>query len=159
MRLEGSCHCGAVRFSLESAHPYPFNRCYCSICRKTQGGGGYAINLGGDYASLAIEGKEHLGVYHARDTRAPDGSSPLGRHFCKHCASNLWCYDSRWPDLVHPFASAIDTALPVPPEHVNLMTAYKAPWCEIEAGPQDKTFDEYPDESLAQWHQRLGLTR
>ena len=84
---------------------------------------------------------------------------PLGRHFCKHCASNLWCYDSRWPDLVHPFASAIDTALPVPPEHVNLMTAYKAPWCEIEAGPQDKTFDEYPDESLAQWHQRLGLTR
>ncbi|NWC98411.1 GFA family protein, partial [Pseudomonas sp. P7779] len=48
MQLEGSCHCGAVSFSLESAHPYPYQRCYCSICRKTQGGGGYAINLGGD---------------------------------------------------------------------------------------------------------------
>lgn len=25
MRLEGSCHCGAVTFRLESAHPYPCN--------------------------------------------------------------------------------------------------------------------------------------
>ncbi|MDF1749461.1 MAG: GFA family protein [Alphaproteobacteria bacterium] len=159
MKLEGSCHCGAVRFSLECAQPYPYNRCYCSICRKTQGGGGYAINLGGDYASLKVEGEENLSIYHTHDNRAPDGISPLGRHFCKHCGSSLWCYDSRWPDLVHPFASAIDTDLPVPPEHVHLMTAYKAPWCDIDAGPKDKVFDEYPDESLADWHERLGLTR
>ena len=46
MQLEGSCHCQAVRFSVESHEPYPFMRCYCSICRKTAGGGGYAINLG-----------------------------------------------------------------------------------------------------------------
>ncbi len=39
MLLEGSCHCGAVAFRLESAHPYPYNICYCSICRKTAGGG------------------------------------------------------------------------------------------------------------------------
>ncbi|MCP4010552.1 MAG: GFA family protein, partial [Proteobacteria bacterium] len=30
MLLKGSCHCGAVKFELESAHPYPFNLCYCS---------------------------------------------------------------------------------------------------------------------------------
>ncbi|MGI9046838.1 MAG: GFA family protein, partial [Burkholderiales bacterium] len=40
MKLEGSCHCGAVRFRVESAHLYPFMRCYCSICRKTAGAGG-----------------------------------------------------------------------------------------------------------------------
>ena len=51
MLLEGSCHCGAVRFKLRSAHPYPFNLCYCSICRKPAGGGGYAINLGAGYLS------------------------------------------------------------------------------------------------------------
>jgi hypothetical protein len=33
MLLKGSCHCGAVHFSVESEHPYPFNLCYCSICR------------------------------------------------------------------------------------------------------------------------------
>nr|WP_215729365.1 hypothetical protein [Pseudomonas sp. P42] len=30
------CHCGEVSFSLTSAHPYPYQRCYCSICRKIQ---------------------------------------------------------------------------------------------------------------------------
>ena len=53
MKLEGSCHCRAVRFSLDPQSPYPDMRCYCSICRKTGGGGGYAINLMGDAATQA----------------------------------------------------------------------------------------------------------
>ena len=40
MLLRGSCHCGAVAFTLKSTTPYPYMRCYCSICRKTGGGGG-----------------------------------------------------------------------------------------------------------------------
>ena len=158
MKLEGSCHCGSVRFTLESPHPYPYNRCYCSICRKTQGGGGYAVNLGGEFETLKVEGEEHLTVYQAQDDRSPDGISPLKRHFCSKCGSSLWCWDNRWPDLVHPFASAIDTPLPDPPELVHLMTDSKAPWCRVETGPDDKVFSEYPDESLAAWHERLNLT-
>ena len=65
MKLEGSCHCGGVRFLLESRHPYPFNHCYCSICRKTAGGG-YAINLGGEADSLSVTGEENLRIYQAR---------------------------------------------------------------------------------------------
>ena len=42
MLLEGSCHCGKVHYTVESHTPYPFNRCYCSTCRKLDGGGGYA---------------------------------------------------------------------------------------------------------------------
>lgn len=159
MKLEGSCHCKAVRFSLESAEPYPFMRCYCSICRKTAGGGGYAINLGGDARTLQVEGREHLSIYQARitndagETRISDGQ----RHFCKHCGSALWLWDPNWPELVHPHASAIDTDLPVPPESTHLMLASKASWVQPQLGPDDRCFDRYPDESLAQWHQRLGL--
>ena len=40
MLLEVSCHGGSVRFRVRSAHPYPFNLCYSSICRQTGGGGG-----------------------------------------------------------------------------------------------------------------------
>jgi hypothetical protein len=29
--------------------------CYCSICRKTQGGGGFAINIGARYDTLVID--------------------------------------------------------------------------------------------------------
>lgn len=155
MLLEGSCHCGSVRFQLQSSHPYPFNYCYCSICRKTAGGGGYAINLSGDYNSLEIDGKENISVYHARI----EGELSQGeRHFCKHCGSALWVYDARWPDLVHPHASAIDSELPKPPEKVHLMLSSKAYWVDVQTGPRDKLFDGYPEESIAQWHERLGLT-
>lgn len=45
MKLKGSCHCGAVKFEMESKTPQPFMHCYCTICRKTQGGGGCTINI------------------------------------------------------------------------------------------------------------------
>ncbi len=62
MLLEGSCHCGAVRFSVHSAHPQPFNLCYCSICRKTAGGG-FVINLGGDSETLETTGRDSITAY------------------------------------------------------------------------------------------------
>ena len=162
MKLEGSCHCGAVRFRLRSAHPYPYQRCYCSICRKTQGGGGYAINLGGEADSLRVSGRQHVSVYHAK-LREPGGGrarrSPAERHFCSRCGSALWLYDKRWPDLVHPFASAVDTPLPAAPRSTHIMLASKAPWVEVQAKRGDRRFDGYPDESIADWHERQGLAR
>jgi hypothetical protein len=155
MHLEGSCHCRAVRFTVEAPHPYPFNLCYCSICRKTAGGGGFAINLGADAATLKVEGEEHLRIYHAR--LAGLERSTAERAFCGTCGSALWLWDPAWPDLLHPHASAIDTPLPVPPERTHLMLASKAPWVEPCLGPADRTFDAYPDESLEAWHRRLGL--
>ena len=161
MKLEGSCHCQAVRFELHSSHPYPFNLCYCSICRKTGGGGGYAINLGGDYDTLKIQGKENIRIYQAmlRDTQESEAQkSPAQRSFCGVCGSALWVWDPRWPELVHPFASAIDTELPKPLERTHLMLQFKAPWVVPHVERQDKEFPLYPDESIAAWHDRLKLT-
>jgi len=161
MKLEGSCHCGAVRFSVESHTPYPFMRCYCSICRKTAGGGGYAINIMGEAPTLRVRGTRDIGIYQAR--LQVEGSkrrvrSPARRHFCAKCGSALWVADPRWPQWVYPFASAIDTPLPKPTEGVELMLNYAAPWAEIPAGPGHQHFGEYPEESIADWHARRGLT-
>lgn len=152
--IEGSCHCGAVRFSVTSHARHPYMRCYCSICRKTAGGGGYAINLSGDSDTLQVQGEEDLSVYQARI----DGAlSPARRHFCRKCGSALWLYDPRWPELVHPFASAIDTPLPVPPERVHIMLDSKASWVEVPEGPRERHFPDYPDDSIADWHKQRGL--
>jgi len=158
MRLEGSCHCGAVRFSLNSRTPVPYMRCYCSICRKTAGGGGYAINLGGDAATVEVTGDKNIGVYRVRCDNAEDGMSPARRHFCKHCGSALWVFDPRWPELIHPFASAIDTPLPAAPEHANIMLDSAANWAFVPEGPDEVAFPEYPDQSIADWHETRGLT-
>ena len=160
MKLDGSCHCGAVRFSVRSAHPYPYNYCYCSICRKTAGGGGFAINLGADYSTLDVQGKERINTYSANVMNNESGKfakSPAERSFCRMCGSALWVWDPRWPELVHPFASAIDSELPVPPQRTHLMVSSRASWVELREGKNDKTFAEYPDESIAEWHERLGL--
>ena len=160
MLLQGSCHCGCVTFTMESPHPCPFNLCYCSICRKTAGGGGYAINLGAENDSLKVAGREHITVYQTMLEDEKTGArkqSPAQRHFCSRCGTALWSWDPRWPELIHPFASAIDTALPIAPERTHLMLEFKAGWVEPCIGNDDLSFTGYPDESIAQWHARLGL--
>ena len=74
--LQGSCHCGAVRFTVESHTPVPYQvrrlrsscvrdshshqLCVCSICRKVGGVGG-SINLGAQAETLQItQGEEHI---------------------------------------------------------------------------------------------------
>ena len=161
MKLEGSCHCGSVRFSLQSDTPYPYNKCYCSICRKTAGGGGYAINIMGQAATLNVTGEINVSVYQAanndRGHYDDNGLSKARRHFCSSCGSALWVHGTDWPDYIYPFASAIDTPLPVSPENTHLMLDHKAPWVTIRAADHDIHFDRYPDTGIEDWHKQRGL--
>ena len=159
MLLEGSCHCGAVKFSVESTTPYPYMRCYCSICRKTAGGGGFAINIMADAPTLKVEGEQHIKVYRAilPDEQGAENPSEARRHFCKECGSSLYISDPRWPEWLYPFASAIDTGLPKPPETVHIMLEFAAAWAQPSRGPRDVHFPGYPDEAIVDWHDRHGL--
>ena len=158
MKLEGSCHCGKVHFSVESKAPYPFMRCYCSICRKT-GGGGYAINIMGEAATLKVKGKAAISIYRARLGSGKSKKTSTGRrHCCSHCGSALWVADPRWPEWVYPFASAIDSKLPLPPQHCNIMLDFAAPWSDIaKASRKNIAFARYPDEGILEWHKKRGL--
>jgi hypothetical protein len=143
-----------VGFEVTAYAPVPFMRCYCSICRKTAGGGGYAINLGAKTDTLKVTGGENITVFQA----TIDGEESLAeRRFCSKCGSALWVWDPSWPELVHPFASAIDTPLPEAPDRVHMMLGSKANWVPVEARPKDQRFDEYPVQSLEEWHRDHGL--
>jgi hypothetical protein len=160
MRIEGSCRCEAVRYTVASHTPYPYQLCYCSICRKTAGGGGFAINLMGDVSTLKVKGRRSVGIYRATICDDAGGNCAIStgeRNFCRKCATALWLFDPEWPDLMHPFASSVDTALPVPPVRTHLMLRYKPGWVVPVIGPNDLRFDLYPEESIEQWHKRLGL--
>ena len=155
LTLKGSCRCGAVRFAVESHSPHPYQRCYCTICRKTAGGGGYAINIMGVADTLEVDGREAIGVYRAEIDRGEVSEGE--RNFCNRCGTALWMFAPSWPDLIHPFASAIDSDLPVPPSRVHLMLDFKAPWVEVEEGEGDQLFDRYPEQSIEEWHRERGL--
>lgn len=155
MRLRGSCQCGKVAFRVDSDTPYPFMFCYCSICRKTTGA--VTCNIMGRRDTLQVTGRGHLRCHHAviraRGRRA--GRSSGERWFCALCGTHLYVLDDRWPEGVWPNAAAIDTPLPIPPEHVQIMLRYKPAWVPtVSDGPR---FQEYPRLSIAQWHIDRGL--
>lgn len=155
--LQGSCRCGAVRFGVQSHTPVPYQLCYCSICRKTAGGGGYAINLAAVAGSLTVEGGEALGTYRARYDDERCELSTGQRNFCTRCGTALWLYDPTWPELIHPFASAIDSPLPPAPARTHLILDFKPDWVPLQADPQDALFPRYPELSIEDWHRSRGL--
>jgi hypothetical protein len=83
--------------------------------------------------------------------------SPARRNFCAKCGSALWVFDPRWPEWIYPFASAIDTPLPKPPESIELMLNYAAPWADVPTGRGHLHYPEYPEESIADWHKKRRL--
>jgi hypothetical protein len=156
MRLEGSCQCGKVRFTVESDTVHPFMFCYCSICRKTTGA--LTSNIMGRRETLKVAGRRHLRRYHAiirapgRRPRVSEGE----RWFCRECGTHLYVLDDRWPEGVWPNAAAIDTELPEPPERVHIMLRFKPRWVPVcTPGPRHR---EYPPLSIAGWHEKHGLT-
>jgi hypothetical protein len=158
MKLKGSCHCRAVRFRLQSETPVPYMHCHCSICRKTGGSGGYGINIGGDAQSMKVSGEKNVARFHAfiREPGKRTKRSPAWRHFCKQCGSQLWLWDPRWPELIYPYASAIDTPLPKPPEVVEASLNSKAEWVDVPTGKGHVHCKTWPAESLRDWHVRHG---
>ena len=113
----------------------------------------------GDAATLKVRGKKHIGIYHAvlREPGQRPTRSKAGRRFCLKCGSPLWLWDPRWPELVHPHASAIDTPLPKPPEVVEAALDYAPSWVDVPRGKGHVHCGTWPSESLEEWHKRHGL--
>jgi hypothetical protein len=150
MQLSGSCFCGATSFSVETRTPYPYRRCYCARCRKTAGGTGAAANVLAQASTLRVIGAELITEY-----AAPDATRT---RFCSRCGSALYLTLDAAPDFVYPFASAIDTPLPEPPERVHVFTGEAPAWARPRATPQDLEVERNANESIEGWHRRHGLT-
>jgi hypothetical protein len=150
MQLAGSCFCGAVRFTVDSTTPYPYRRCYCARCRKTAGGTGAAANILAQASTMRVDGADALTEYAGPDTTRT--------RFCSVCGSALYLTIDAAPDFVYPFASAVDTPLPEPPERVHVFTAEAPAWARPPSSPDDYATERNTRESIADWHRRHGLT-
>jgi hypothetical protein len=47
--------------------------------------------------------------------------------------------------------------LPAPPAKVHLMLRYKPDWVKPDIGRKDQCFEEYPEQSIEDWHKSRGL--
>jgi len=114
------------------------------------------VNLGAHAKTLEIEGKENIAVYNAVMNRGTkkERRTTSERNFCSKCSAMLWLYDSDWPELLHPFSTAIDSPeLPEPEEMVCLMLDSKPAYVRLPEGNK-KVYDKYPSDSIEAWHKK-----
>ncbi len=67
----------------------------------------------------------------------------------------LWLWDESWPDLIHPFASAIDSDLPTPASMVCVRGDSKPAWVRWPEGPKS-VHQAFGKESIEGWHRKHG---
>jgi hypothetical protein len=87
MRIEGGCHCGAVRFLIAVEPPLEVLDCNCSICAKT--GFLHLIVPHADFTLLS--GTENLSSYRF-------GTGAAEHLFCKTCGIKSFYQPRSHPD-------------------------------------------------------------
>jgi hypothetical protein len=82
MKIEGSCHCGAVSFTAE-VDPDRVAVCHCADCQVLSGAPFRAV-VGASIESLVVNGqtKSYVKVAESGNRRA--------QVFCPECATPLW---------------------------------------------------------------------
>ena len=116
--LEGSCHCGAVRF--EVAEDFiSTSQCHCTTCKKLSGSIGTTNGRARTEWIRVLAGEDALTTYQ------PDEGS--AKTFCSKCGSNL--FGGGWSESEHSSVriSAIDTHYDRKPEAHTYVRSV-APW-------------------------------
>jgi hypothetical protein len=68
----------------------------------------------------------------------------------------LWLFDPSWPELIHPFASCVDTELTPPEEMLCVKADSKPAWVRWPEGKK-QIHENYGDDSIEGWHKKHNL--
>ncbi len=83
----GGCHCGAVRFEIETARRVEVQRCNCSVCAMT----GFLHLIVPSARFRLLSGEDHLSLYQFNTQTA--------RHlFCRRCGIKSYYVPRSNPD-------------------------------------------------------------
>lgn len=120
--LEGSCHCGRVRY--RAVAPFgEMTNCHCTDCRKSHGAAfATYIEVPRERFSY-VQGEGELHSFQAE--------SGLQRYFCRNCGSIIWNGSSNPPEAYWITAGTLDTPLDRKPD-AHIFIRSKVPWYDIK---------------------------
>ena len=129
--LDGSCCCGAVRYTLRG--PFgSFTHCHCVDCRKSSGAA-FASFLGVDRSRFAWR-------QGAEDVAGFTTETGTRREFCRRCGSTLTGTVGDEPENIYITAASLDTPLSVRPDY-HIFVRSKVPWLDVHDGlPQKREY-------------------
>jgi hypothetical protein len=100
VKIEGGCHCGAVRYVFDG-EPLFAGFCHCEACRKTSGSVGSPA-FGVNVADIKVTGEMH------RYTIVGGSGKNAHRDRCAKCGSLLYGLTDTWPDIMTLYAGTFD---------------------------------------------------
>lgn len=111
----GSCHCGAVAFTVRAPEAVEVERCNCSICRK----GGYLHLIVPKSRFTLHRGEDMLNCYQF--------NTGVARHFfCRHCGIKAFYIPRSNPDGVDVNVNCLDEM----PGHLDIVDFDGQDWEE-----------------------------
>lgn len=130
MKLEGGCHCGAVRYRMSKTVAH-HTLCHCADCRRCAGAPAVAWALVAD-TDIEITG----------ETRAYASSAHGRRHFCVACGTGLFYTNAQiFPGMTDVQSATLDDPAAIGLQ-AQIQLADRIAWMEgLETLPG---FDRYP---------------
>ncbi|GKT41383.1 putative glutathione-dependent formaldehyde-activating enzyme [Colletotrichum spaethianum] len=103
--INGSCLCGAVKYTVAGGHPLTV-LCHCNSCRKFTGSS-FGANSLVDRKNLIVQDPESkISVYRAQTA---DSGTSLARSFCSACGSSLFvAHEKDFPNQVAVTSGTMD---------------------------------------------------
>jgi len=98
MKHSGGCHCGKVRFEVETNSPMICQDCNCSICSKS----GFIHLIVPRSKFSLVEGEASLSTY-------TFGTKVAQHYFCKHCGIKPFYVPRSNPDGVDVNFNCLDS--------------------------------------------------
>lgn len=98
MIYSGSCHCQAIRFSVDAPETLEADYCNCSICSKS----GYLHLIVPLTKFKLLSGKDSITTY-------TFGSQVAKHTFCRHCGIKPFYYPRSNPDGIDVNVHCLDT--------------------------------------------------
>lgn len=126
--LNGSCLCGAIRYSI-SAPVTELRACHCKNCQKQSGAQGTVNAVLPSSAFKLTAGKPK------RFTAVADSGRTLHRYFCGDCGSGVYSQREANPEMVVVRAGTFDN----PPDMkitAHIWTGSKRSWAHIDPACQ-----------------------
>ncbi|MDH5711192.1 MAG: GFA family protein [Gammaproteobacteria bacterium] len=137
LKLEGSCLCGEVAYSVQyniSEQTPRFYHCHCKRCRKASGTGHASLIIIGHCSLQWLKGEALLSRY-----KVPEAER-FATCFCKKCGSALPRYDEQTGRAVIP-AGSLDHDIDLRPQ-ARIFWDSRTEWSCSDNIP---AYAEYPE--------------
>lgn len=123
-KVAGSCLCGSIKYTSESA-PQMTAVCHCKNCQR-QSGTAFSIIVGVPADSLVFEGQENLKEYLDHG----ESGGAVYRRFCRNCGSPILSLVASAPGMAFIKAGTLDDSSWLNPS-VHIWCDTAQPWVSI----------------------------